>query len=138
MASETWFAESESAFYYAGTGRVPAEEVLAAARRLLSVAKTSPINCILVDLSSVAALEISVSQVHILAAISLEASSFCPRARLAIAAPKAQAYGLARMWSVFMEDGSWKIQVFHDRESAVAWLDISGIPDDKTALDLPA
>lgn len=136
MASEIRFAASDAAFYYSGTGRVSSLEVLGPARSFRSLARSSSISRILIDLSSATTLEITTSQVRDLAAISLEAAKFTAGARLAIAAPQAHIFGLARMWAVFMEGSSWEIQIFPDRESAVAWLDIPSLPENSTALDL--
>jgi hypothetical protein len=136
MASEVRFAANDSALYYSGTGQVSGQEVLAAARGVLSLARTLAVERILVDLSQAVALEITTSQVRELASINVETSQFSTGARLAVAAPKPYVFGIARMWSVFVDASAWEIQIFRDRQSAVLWLGIPPQPENSVALDL--
>lgn len=130
------FAAGVSAVYYSGTGQVSGAEVLASARSLLFLARTTPVARILIDISPAATLDITTSQIRDLAAINVETSQFCSGARLALVAATDYVFGLARMWNVFVEASAWEIQIFHDRESAVTWLGIPSSPENSVALEL--
>ena len=77
----------------------------------------------LVDFSAAASVEISTSELRILAEqdARLAREAKIP-ILLAVVAPDDLGYGLARMWQAFAQDIGWSAEVFRERSTAQRWL----------------
>jgi len=72
--------------------------------------------------SAVAELHVNVDSVKRVVVMSTRTASIIPDTLVAICAPQTYAYGLARMWEVFLDVSNWETRVFKDRDEAVSWL----------------
>jgi hypothetical protein len=77
----------------------------------------------LFDFNGVSGIKISSAELEDLAYHALRLSRLAPAGRVvAIHATSDFAFGLSRMWMVFIEQTGWEVELFRDRSKAIAWL----------------
>ena len=78
----------------------------------------------LIDYSDIIQLDVSSSEVEIIASQNKKASEHIPDAAVAIVAGKDIAFGINRMWEMIAENTGlqWDIMVFRVREKAESWI----------------
>ena len=106
-----------------GSGSVHGFEILLVAQRVQWLAGSARLTHILTDLTLVTELHISTVEIRELAAVNLVTAQLAPGGRAAIVAPENHVFGLARMWSAFMDDSGWEIRIFRDLVAATSWLE---------------
>jgi hypothetical protein len=106
-----------------GSGRLKGAEFIAANNELFArdfVAE--PLLYILFDGDHATAVDVTVQDLRDIAQQDVRASRELPRLSVAVFAQDPLAYGLARMWQVYVDASGWRTAVFLDRAAAVAWL----------------
>jgi hypothetical protein len=129
------YVNSSAAVCYAGQGAVDGDEILAAARRVESLARSAPIEYLLVDLTGIAEFGMSTDNVRDLAGITRAIATLAPGVRVAIVAPQDHLFGLGRMWGAFMEGSTWNVQICRTPAAAADWLGVLPDPDDGVPID---
>ena len=106
------------------TGNVTANEMLDAKARLLETpARLRECRFAIVDLGLASSLQLSTDEVRRIADRDRELAAFTrPGLPVAVLAPNDLAYGLARMWDVFVENTGWETVIFRAREEGEAWV----------------
>ena len=74
------------------------------------------------DYGAVTKLELSTHAVRRMAELAKGASSINAESVVAILAPKAVVFGMARMWETLTSETHWDSMVFKEREDALGWL----------------
>ena len=87
-----------------------------------SHASAEPLLYILFDGDHATAVDVTVQDLRDIAQQDVRASRELPRLSVAVFAQDPLAYGLARMWQVYVDASGWRTAVFLDRAAAVAWL----------------
>ena len=83
----------------------------------------TPVLYALFDFNSITALDFSTTQLHEAADIAVAAAKKKKNGRIvAVCAKQDLAFGLARMWKVFVDKTGWETMIFRDRSEAVAWI----------------
>ena len=108
-----------------GSGKVTLAEIERAKQEFARSAKLSlPRSYLLVDLTEAPEFGLSAAEIRAAAesTIRLSASTFSPGSRAAVIAPTDMAFGVSRMWQVFVEASGMETQVFRSRAAAEQWV----------------
>lgn len=123
MPIEISYTDDERGVVLTGTGIVAGEDFLASNREIFSRdLATRPYGYILFDANGMTGTAISAGALREAADQGIAVSRYMPHLVFAIYANSDLAYGLARMWEIFVQRSGWKTQVFRTRSAAVAWL----------------
>jgi len=108
---------------FIASGFVTGEELITASKEIFSrdIAE-EPYLYGLVDFNDVDGVNVSTAEVRRIADLDLRASKHIPKAVVGIYAKNDLAFGLGRMWEVFIADAGWDTKVFRSRPDAVAWV----------------
>jgi hypothetical protein len=106
------------------TGNVTAKDLLDAKDRLLETpTRLQECRFAIVDLGLASSLELSPDEVRKIADRDRELAVITrPGLPVAVLAPNDVAYGLARMWEVFVENTGWETIIFKTREEGEDWV----------------
>ena len=105
-----------------GHGRITLAEVLVANHELAnSPDKTAGRTYGLIDLTDVTEMDMTGMDMQAAANVGKRVI-LQPGAKVAIVAPSDAAFGLSRIWEVFVEPAGWKTRVFRDRAKAFEWV----------------
>jgi len=74
------------------------------------------------DYGAVMRLDLSTHAVRRMAELAKGVSSINAESVIAILAPKAEVFGMARMWETLKSETHWESMVFKEREDALGWL----------------
>ena len=110
--------ESTKVFHLVGTGEVNDADLMDISGRIrqeVAFVAQYPVFC---DCSAVTAVRISSSLIESLARAAISRSNL-----VAIVAPCAAVFGLARMYQIFSDPENARIRVFARAEDAKAWMD---------------
>jgi hypothetical protein len=106
-----------------GSGRLKGAEFIAANNELFARDfAAEPLLYILFDGDGATSVDVTVQDIQEIAQQDVEASGKLPHISVAVFAQDELAYGLARMWQVYVDASGWQTAVFRDRASAVTWL----------------
>ncbi|HQU72480.1 MAG TPA: hypothetical protein PKV71_00380 [Calditrichia bacterium] len=86
-------------------------------------------SAVVCDLSAVSDFQISTELLRTLAARSCRDFVHLVETRHAVIAPQKVAFGLARMFQLLTDELPWRLQIFRDVESALAWINDLGDRD---------
>jgi hypothetical protein len=106
------------------SGSITAKDLLDAKARLLKTPiRLQECEFAIVDLGLASSLQLSPNEVREIADRDRELAVFTrPGLPVAVLAPTEVAFGLARMWEVFVENTGWETIVFKDRAEGEAWV----------------
>ena len=106
------------------TGNVTAKDLLDAKDRLLETpTRLQECKFAIVDLGLASSLKLSSDEVRKIAEKDRELAVITrPGLPVAVLAPNDLAYGLARMWEVFVENTGWETIIFRVREEGEDWV----------------
>jgi hypothetical protein len=106
------------------TGNVTAKDLLDAKDRLMETpTRLRECQFAIVDLGLASSLQLSPDEVRQIAERDREIAVITrPGLPVAVLAPTDVAYGLARMWEVFVENTGWETIVFKAREEGEDWV----------------
>ena len=118
------FLEDGKGLLQYGSGVVVIAEVLRCNQELVdSPDKTAGLTYGIVDLTEVTNLEINSTDIRAAANVGKQVI-LAPGAKVAIIAPSDYAFGISRMWEVFVEPAGWRTKVFREKDGAIAWVRI--------------
>ena len=110
---------------FIGEGIVTGEDIISSNKQIFSSEEKMIKNKYgLIDYSSVTKLEVSKSEVEIIASQDKKASEYISDGVVAVVAKDDLAYGVTRMWEIIVECTGiqWETMVFRAREDAEAWI----------------
>ncbi|MDQ3199712.1 MAG: hypothetical protein M3Q46_11120 [Verrucomicrobiota bacterium] len=108
---------------HVGTGVVTGEEILRGSRAVAQlVQNTENFHYEFVDLSRATSVEISPQHLAAIAESDRLAAFFRPHAVVAIVAPNAAIFAIAKQWEAMVETLGWATHISRDRTEAVQWL----------------
>jgi hypothetical protein len=110
--------ENTRVFHVAAIGEVKDAELIDLTARLRQEAAFVSGSPILCDCSALTAVSISSNLIELLAKAARSRTNF-----VAVIAPLAVAFGLARMYQIFCDPEDTRIHVFAGAEEAMAWLE---------------
>ena len=117
------YADDRKGAILVGSGRLKGTEFIAANNELFARDfEAEPLIYILFDGDHATSVDVTVQDIRDIAQQDIEASSKLPHVLVAIFAHDELAYGLARMWQVYVDASGWRTAVFRDRAAAVKWL----------------
>lgn len=123
MSYSTEYLENGRGVLHVGRGIVTGAEVLEAAVAFrTSDFRDKGVRYGIVDLSEATDLHIGTDELRRIATENKKTSVFIPHGAVAIVANNDLAFGLARMWQVFVEDTGWSVEVFRSRKEALDWV----------------
>jgi hypothetical protein len=115
------FFEEGRGLLFTGTGLVTAPEIVQAKKGLDSD-RLKQIVYAICDLSEVEELRLSPDEIRAISRIDLELARIVPGAVVALVSPRADIYGLSRMWQVLVEDTGWVVAIFMSMDEAEKWV----------------
>jgi hypothetical protein len=84
--------------------------------------KSSKLRYGLIDFTDTTEMQVTPGDVRRLVEMNRRLASFTPGALIALVAPAALPYAIARLWHTLSDDLGWESNVFHTRPDAIAWL----------------
>ncbi len=123
MSYSTEVIDNGKGILHIGSGTVSGSDLMSSASTILNMVRGGlrP-EYALTDLSAVTSFAVSADEIARNAELNRGIANLVPSARVAIIAPSAVVYGMARMWQAYMDDTGWKSRVFRLREEALLWL----------------
>jgi hypothetical protein len=119
----TTFVHDGRGVLHVGSGVVTGEEILGGDEEIQSDPdRAARIDHGLVDFTDVTELRVSSADLRLIADASRATARLVPEAIVAIVAPRAEAFEIARMWELIANVPGWRTHVFRDRASAEAWM----------------
>ena len=123
MPAETCYVDEGKGAHKFCRGIVTSAEILAMARQQAAdVEATRKLKYFLYDMTEVTDLQISAETITRMVEVNRMTADHSCGALGAIVAPNPLAYGMSRMWQSSAGGIGWKVQVFHTRAEAIAWL----------------
>lgn len=123
MAFTTEFIEDGHGVLQIGSDTLQGSELIAGATTVFEKAKLGmPIRYAIVDLTNVEHLDTTSSHVRTVAGINIDISKIIGKVVVAVIAPSDAAFGMARMWEIYVNPSSWSTYVFRNEREAKAWL----------------
>lgn len=124
MPLKLHFAEDGTRATLAGSGDLDPSALVAAVRELYGdLQRTARFRCVLYDYTDVVKFEFSKDEVHALAEVEQPAVQANPQLVLCLAASEQLLSGLEKLWgSHALVKKPWRIEAFHSRAEAEAWL----------------
>lgn len=107
-----------------GEGIVSGPELVAGvytARQLVLSSRMATFG--LIDFTRISALNVSANEIKIIVEADKVAAMRIPKFALAVAAPRDVAYGLSRMYELYLNTPGWSVAVFRTMDEAWAWLE---------------
>jgi len=121
MPYDSKFVDGDRGLHMTGSDVVTAQEILTA-KRALDKDKLKQLAWAICDLKSVAELRLSPDEIRDIAALDVEMARMAPQVVVALVAPRADIYGLSRMWQVLVEDTGWVVAIFLSFDEAKTWV----------------
>jgi len=123
MAFSIEFIDDGRGVMQIGNGIVTGQELIDTAKFILEkMQQGAPVSYDLIDLSNVDQFSASCDDIRGIARINTAMAQIVGRIGVAFVAPSDIAYGMARMWQVYVQATGWDTYVFRNHTEAEAWL----------------
>lgn len=124
MPYTTTYVDDGKGVHKTGSGIVTGLELFSSALQggSLDEASARKLRYGLVDFSETTEMKVTSEDIGRIVEINRKLASLTPGAFVAIVAPTALPYAMARLWHTFSVDLGWKASVFHTRADAIVWL----------------
>ena len=124
MPYTTTYVDDGKGIHKTGSGIVTGLEVFSSAMQGVSLDEPSArkLRYGLIDFSETTEMKVTPDDIRRIVEMNRKLASFTPGALVAVIAPTALPYAIARLWHTFSVDLGWKANVFHTRADAIAWL----------------
>jgi hypothetical protein len=122
MAIEINYLDDGVGIEIIASGIVPGDEVLAAHKEIYSPDNLARQRYHIVDRTCCDYYCLRPEEIKQIADMDKAAARSNPNIRIAIVSPTDLQFGMSRMWQIYVEDSSLVTKIFHDRQSADAWI----------------
>lgn len=123
MAFSIEFVDDGRGVMQIGNGIVTGQELIDTAKFILEkMQQGTPVSYDLIDLSNIERFSASCDDIRGIARINTDMAKLVGKIEVAVVAPSDVAYGMARMWQVYVQSTGWDTYVFRNQTEAQAWL----------------
>ncbi len=123
MPYTTTYVDDGKGLHKTATGLVTGLEIFTSALHASQdEARARNLHYGLFDFSDTVELQVTPDDIRRIVEINRKLAALIPHAHIAVVAPPALPYAMARLWHTLSDDLEWKSCIFHNRADAISWL----------------